>query len=215
MRIFISIIIIFLWMVTPANAKFYKLANLQQSNVAVGLYKDAEFIAANLTIENDDRDPIKRIQFLKKAKQSLEKKTGELKYASIVLLPVNLDVDRNYRIFSSDKTLLTYRLLVSLPEHDNDFFEATAALRNIVDDLPKYEDTKYSLSNAFLGIENPEQYRNKILDLIVQDIRNLKQKFGDKLKLKISGLNSPVEIYQLDDIKVLLCINYRIELIEE
>ena len=215
MKIFTSILIASLLMVAPANAKFYKLANLQKSNVAVGLYKDAEFVAANLTIENDDRDPIKRIQFWKKAKQALEKKTDELKYASIVLLPVNLDVDRSYKIFSTDKTSLTYRLLVSLPEHNNDFFEATAAIRNIVDGLPEYEDTKYSLSNAFLGIENPEQYRNKILDMIDQDIRNLKQRFGERLKLKISGLNSPVEIYQLDDIKVLLCINYLIELIEE
>lgn len=211
--VIICIILLFQFSYGQVKYKHISIALSQNIDVSSFLVKDAEFITAELSIQNDDSDPIKRYELMTKAKKSLEAIIKYKDYLSIILLPVNLTTTRGKFVSSFIyNTSLNYRILISLSHFKNDFLEATSQLRKVVDSLPEIEDTDYELSNAELAIENPELYRQEIIDIIVQDLDNMKKSFGDSINFEIDGLENPVQAVQLDDIKVALYIGHKIKL---
>lgn len=209
---FISAIV--LAMPISAFSKFIVVASKgPERNVSTFIEKQAEYLISELTIKNDDRDPIKRFGLLEKAQQALLLKAYERDGVSVDLLPVQLEIDRHSKLLPSfNSASLRYRVLVSLSDYKNDFLAASLALRKLIDELPEIEDTQYELSIARLGIENPEKYRNEILEKISTDLADLKTRFGNSMRIKLSGLESPVRAEQLQDTKISVYINYQIEL---
>lgn len=189
------------------------IAVSEKIDVSTYLVKNAEYVTAELTIINDDSEPIDRYKLIESAKKHLEQIANSKDYVSIILLPVKLSTIRSKFISKIGfDTFLQYRILISLAHFNNDFLDATIELRKIVDSLPEIEDTDYKLSSAELAIENPEKYRQEILDLVVKDVQNLKESFGDSTNFEIEGLENPVQAIQLDDIKIALFIGYQLKL---
>lgn len=195
------------------NWKYITIATSEKINVSTYFVKNAEYVTAELSINNDDSDPIKRYKLLNKAIEGLNDIVKDKEYVTIKLLPVKLTTVRSKLVssFMLD-TVLKYRILVLLSYFNNDFLEATSQLRKVIDSLPKIEDTDYNLSTAELAMENPERYRQDIINLVEKDVNQMKQTFGESINIEIDGLENPVQAVQLDEIKIALLIDYNMKI---
>ena len=213
LRYILATFLLFQFSIAQTTFKQITIAVSEKINVSTYLVKNAEYVTAELTIINDDSEPIDRYKLIESAKKHLEQIADSKDYVSITLLPVELSTSRSKFVskIGSD-TFLKYRILISLARFNNDFLDATTELRKIVDSLLEIEDTDYKLSSAELAIENPEKYRQEILDLVVQDVQELKKSFGDSTTFEIDGLEHSVQAIQLDDIKIALFIGYKLKL---
>ena len=128
----LSIIVFLLLMPLTTFAKIIVVASATSDrNVAVFLEKQAEYVISELIIKNDDRNPVRRFELLKKAQQALISNTKKHNDISLELLPVHLEIDRHSKLFPYANTAaLNYRVLVSLADHNNDFLQASAACAN-------------------------------------------------------------------------------------
>ncbi len=205
--------LLFQFSIGQTTYKQITIAVSEKIDVSTYLVKNAEYVTAELTIISDASDPIDRYKLIESAKKHLEQIADSKDYVSITLLPVKLSTIRNKFVSKLGfDTFLKYRILISLAHFKNDFLDATIELRKIVDSLPEIENTDYKLSSAELAIENPEKYRQEILDLVVEDVQKLKESFGDSTNFEIDGLENPVKAIQLDDIKIALFIGYELKL---
>lgn len=103
-------------------------------------------------------------------------------------------------------------LLVPLAEQHADIFSAGALAARFIEGLSLPGKLKCELGQLRLAVEDPEQYRPKLLELIAQDIlatrKTLKSIRGRSVK--VEGLESPVIVRQVDDTKVEVLLDYAI-----
>ena len=64
-------------------------------------------------------------------------------------------------------------------------------------------------------MENPEQYRAKLLGLIAQEITKARETLSGRGSVKLEGLESPVMVRQADDRNVELFLNYSFSITTE
>jgi len=105
-------------------------------------------------------------------------------------------------------------LLVPLTERNSDIFSAGALAARFIEGLTLPGKLKCELGQLRLAVEDPEQYRPKLLELIAQDIHATRKalKSVQGRTVKVEGLESPVIVRQVDDTSVELLLDYEISI---
>src|SRR6185503_2843822 len=177
---------------------------------AVRMKVQADYVAIPLNIQNDSRDPVKRADEIEKALRALGEKLAP--HADLRILPGVVSLSpRELSKLSSDSHAGSAQLYVlgSLKQ-DATVFAVTKRIYQLVSAMPLAEGTRIAFGNTALGLEEPENYRARVLGLIAQSVAEAKKSLGPASLVELEGLESPVSVMQLNDREVLLFINYRL-----
>ncbi len=93
-----------------------------------------------------------------------------------------------------------------------DIFAAGAEAARLVDSLILPGKTKCELGTLQLAVENPEQYRAKLLGLLSQEIKSTREAIAPQGSVKIEGLESPVRVRPADERNVELFLNHSLSI---
>jgi len=106
-------------------------------------------------------------------------------------------------------------LLVSLTKERDDIFAAGTEAARFIESLRLPGKAKCELGKLQLAVENPEQYRGKLLGMIAEEIKKTREALGTQGGVKVEGLESSVLVRQADDRNVELFINYSLSVTTE
>jgi hypothetical protein len=104
-------------------------------------------------------------------------------------------------------------LLAPLTKERNDIFQAGAEAAKFVETLQLPGKAHCELGQLQLAVENPEQYRTKLLGLIAEEIRQTRKALATQGSVKVEGLEGPVMVRQSDDRRVELFLNYSLSVV--
>ncbi len=105
-----------------------------------------------------------------------------------------------------------FSLLVPLTKERSDIFKAGVDAARFIDTLVFPDKVKCSTGQLQLAINNPEQYRAKLLGLISEEIRKTRDAVLTKGSVQINGLESSVMVRQADDKQVELYLIYSLSI---
>ena len=98
----------------------------------------------------------------------------------------------------------TVRILCPLVNSTSaDVFANTRQLRQFIAGFEVAPGAELQVLSMGLAVDNAEQYRDRLLDLIGEQARNTQRTFGARTVV-IEGLNNPISVRQLDDLNVVL-----------
>jgi hypothetical protein len=103
-------------------------------------------------------------------------------------------------------------LLVPFTKERDNIFGAGAEAARFVETLSLPGKIRCELGNLQLAVENPEQYRAKLLGLIAQEIKKTEEAMAAQGNVKVEGLESPVMVRQVDDRQVELFVYYSLSI---
>ena len=106
-------------------------------------------------------------------------------------------------------------LLVPLSKERDNIFAAGAEATRFVEALRLPGKARCEVGRLQLAVENPEQYRAKLLGLIAQEITKARETLSGRWSVKLEGLESPVMVRQADDRNVELFLNYSFSITTE
>ena len=98
-------------------------------------------------------------------------------------------------------------LLVPFAAGHTNIFEAGAEAARFVETLDLPGKAHFELGRLQLAVENPEQYRDKLLHAIADEIKKTCQDLV-QFNVRVDGLEKPVMVRQTDDRNVELYLDY-------
>jgi hypothetical protein len=104
-----------------------------------------------------------------------------------------------------------YLLVPLSKDHDNIFAAGVEAAR-FVESLNLPGKVKCELGKLQLAVENPEQYRSKLLGLIGQEIKKTREAMASQGSVKVEGLGGSVLLRQADERNVELSLDYTLSI---
>ncbi len=96
-------------------------------------------------------------------------------------------------------------------ERDN-IFGAGAEAARFVEALHLPGKARCELGNLQLAVDNPEQFRAKVLGQIAQEVQKTREAISANGSVKVEGLESSVMVRQADDRNVELFLNYSLSI---
>lgn len=105
-------------------------------------------------------------------------------------------------------------LLVPFTKDRDNIFLAGAEAARFVEGLSLPGKVRCKLGNLQLAVENPEQYRSKLLEQIAREGQRTRELIGNG-SLEVKGLESPVIVRQADDRNVELYLGYSLSITRE
>lgn len=106
-------------------------------------------------------------------------------------------------------------LLVPFTSERTNIFQAGAEAARFIEALHLSGKIRIDLGRLQLAVENPEQYRSKLMGLIAEEIKQTKEAIGFAGSMNVQGLESSVMVRQADDRQVELFLNYSLSLTSE
>jgi hypothetical protein len=103
-------------------------------------------------------------------------------------------------------------LLVPLTEERADIFLAGAEAARFIETLRLPGRTHCELGRLQLAVENPEQYRSKLLGAIAEEIKKTRSTMAVQGSVKVDGLASSLMVRQADDRHVELFLGYSLSI---
>jgi hypothetical protein len=185
----------------------------QRSAPAVALVQPADYLCAVVTLRTTTKDIDRQSAAMR---DGLQRITAAIEKAPRFQLhqgPARFAGNPG-PLFSaktgSDPANLATNLRILFPlQGTNDVFESLRQLRRFIGTLAPGADSELSLVSISLAVNEPEQYRPRLLQLISEQARTIQQSFGTR-SLIIDGLQNPVLVRQVDDSNVELSVDYQI-----
>lgn len=110
----------------------------------------------------------------------------------------------------SDPAVLQTDLRILAPlQGTDDIFESLRQLRRFIGGLNPGENVELVIVSVSVAVNDPEQYRPRLLSLMAEQTRTVQQTFATRTTI-IDGLQNPVIVRQVDDSHVELSIDYQI-----
>ena len=193
------------------------IAANEQNPVSVGLRQRADSITLPITVSSDQRDPDLRGEDLRQTRELFKKKAHENARIQIRTGPVSLSArapQKAESILSSTSepvSQASFYLIVAIDKTKGDIYSCMADARRFMADLRLPGKTQYSVGDPALSVDNPEQYRKQLVQLIAQELGTMKEIIGSKTTFTLEGLHRPVMVRALDEINVELFIPYSLE----
>ena len=103
-------------------------------------------------------------------------------------------------------------LVVPLSKDRDNIFGAGAEAARFVEALVLPGKARCQLGGLQLAVENPEQYRAKLLGQLAEEIRKTREGMGTQGGFKVEGLEGPVQVRQADERNVELFLGYRLSI---
>jgi hypothetical protein len=184
---------------------------------AVKLQVRADYIAVPLTIKSNAKDPLKRTDETEKMYHIIADAVGHQPDMKLKTGVVSL-ASREARKFSgTDSSAVPFStarlyLLASL-KPGTSVYTATKKIYQVINSVHFEESDSVTLGNAELAMEDPEQYRSRLLGLISQSATEARKSLNTDVMPEVHGLENAVSVMQLSDTDVVLFINYTLTMI--
>ncbi len=184
-----------------------------RSAPAVTIVQPADYLCAVVTLRTTTKDIDKQSTAMRGAVQQLtaamekaprfQLHQGPARFAGN---PGPLYSPQN----GSDPASLQTDLRILAPlQGTNDIFESLRQLRRFIGGLAPGEGVELNVVSIALAVNDPEQYRSRLLQMMAEQTRAAQQTFGARTTI-IDGLQNPVIVRQVDNSNVELSIDYQI-----
>ena len=188
--------------------------------VAVALAMPADLVSVPLRVISDQKDTALAYEELHQAIVTITQRAKENGQFRTSMGVVSLSQHKGKFGISSGSwnqpaaTAELYLLVPLTKERDN-IFAAGAEAAHFVEALRLPGKVRCELGRLQLAVDNPEQYRGKLLTQIAQEVRTTRAALSAEGSVKVEGLESSVMVRQADDRNVELFLNYSFSLTTE
>ena len=189
-------------------------------SVAVAITMPADFVAVPIRVISDQKNTALAYDELHQALDLISQKAKESKRFRTSLKVVTLSQQKGGYGFSSGSwnepaASTEIYLLVPLTKESENIFDAGAASARFLDGLRLPGKARFELGRLQLAVENPEQYRAKLLGVIAEEIKKTREALAAQASVTVEGLESPVMVQQAGDRNVRLFLNYSLAITTE
>jgi hypothetical protein len=184
---------------------------------AATLRRAPDFASIPITIQSERRDALERMRSIQQAVQLIERKAGEHGPLKVQLGQVSLGVRDEPILYSSVARATGGRaqLHVFAPLGEGgSIYRAAEEIRRFLHDVSLPRDVSLGMGDVQLAIENPEQFRPEILQVIAASLGATREGLQLAGTFSVSGLEGPVIVRRIDDRTVELFIDYRLAYLE-
>lgn len=189
------------------------LANTNATPVAISIRQNADVIVLPITLSCSTKDASQRLDQLTKALDTVKAKAKSTSKISLMSDPIARSPGSTAGLSALDFTetapaTISLYAVTQANRNNDDFYACAELLVDFAESVPSQGSLLIQPGQIQLAVDSPEQYREKILKAIMDEITRLKKLCGSQVILHISGLEGPVQVHQLNDIEVELFINY-------
>lgn len=188
--------------------------------VATCLVMPADFISVPVRVFSDQKDTALAYEESHQAVELIVQKARENNQIRISPGVVSLSQRKSGFGISSGSwsqpaASTEIYILVPFTQERTNIFAAGAEAARFMEALHFPGKTHCEVGNLQLAVENPEQYRGKLLGLIARDIAKNREALATQGSVKVEGLESSVMVRQADDRQVELYLNYTLSITSE
>lgn len=181
---------------------------------AVSLIQSADYLCATVTIRSGAKDIDRQTaavqQTLAGLRAGVEKSSRFQLHEGALRLAGAAGSLASRSSYSNAVLQATVRILCPLVNGTSaDVFADTRQLRQFIAGFDVAPGAELQVVSIGLAVDNSEQYRDRLLDLINEQARNTQRTFGARTVV-IEGLNNPITVRQLDELNVELYIEYQL-----
>ena len=185
--------------------------------VASCIVMPADFVSVPIRVTGNQQDTALAYEESRKAIDLIRQKVKENGQFRILPGVVSLSQRRSSWGISSGSwsepaASAEIYLLVPFTGEGTNIFQAGAEAARLVEKLDLPGKARCELGHLQLAVENPEQYRGKLLGLISDEIRQTREAMAFQGTVNVQGLESSVMVRQADDRQVELYLNYSLSL---
>lgn len=196
------------------------LAIAEARSVAVAIRQQADFVAVPITISSDQKDTAMRFEDIRQAKETIAQMAQATPGLRVHSGPVTLSATPPGRrsalsSVSIEAGVLAQAqiyLLVPLSKHPGDVYACAVDAERFLAGIQVRGRAQVVAGQIQLAVDNPEQYRPRLLKAVADDIKSVKAALGAKATVTVDGLHAPVVVRQIDDSSVEMFIPYRVSI---
>jgi hypothetical protein len=181
--------------------------------VAVSLLMPADFVSVPVRVTSEQKDTAIAYEETRQAIDLISRKVQESRRFRTSIGVVSLSQHKGgYGISSGSwnqpAAFAELYLLVPFSTNTGNIFTAGAEAARFITPITFPGKTRCELGRLQLAVENPEQYRRKVLELITDEIKRTGEAVAAHGSIKVEGLEGPVMVRQSDDRNVELFLHY-------
>lgn len=203
--------------ISSGSGSLVVVAVPQPRTVAVALAMPADFVSVPLNVVSDQKNAALAYEESRQAIELITQKAKEGGQFRISRGVVSLSQHKSSFGISSGSwsqpaaAAQLYLLVPFTKERDN-IFGAGAEAARFVEALHLPGKARCELGNLQLAVDNPEQFRAKVLGQIAQEVQKTREAISANGSVKVEGLESSVMVRQTDDRNVELFLNYSLSI---
>ena len=191
--------------------------DFDQSRPAIGLRRTADFAVMYVTIAGDTRDIERRREeiftMVRGAIEQAQRSGVELATGDFIIEPLTIDNYRNLPMSNDgrpDTDRVTFLVKTRLAA-DTDGASAVERIDRFVRAVPAVGRAEIRRTGQLtLSVVAPDQYRDRILELVAADSQAAAARFGPGYAVEARGLDRPVEWMRASLTDVFLYVPYNI-----
>jgi hypothetical protein len=206
-RVYWVIVVWFVSNCSHAGSNSFVVAMSRNSSPAsVKIEVAADYVVVPVSILSEDKDPLLNVENMQATKTKLAELASKNTTIRIRYGVQSMSV--SYGSSTAPSTADIY--LVAPLTKGNDVFQATRDIIAFLRSIPKSEQVRLRLGTTSLGLDDPEQYRGRLLPLIAKDVEHTRSAIGNSKSYEVSGLESPVLVMQQDEKNVVVFLPFRL-----
>jgi len=200
-----------------SSSLFVVVAVPEPRTVAVHLVMPADFVSVPIRVSSDQKDTALAYEESRQAVDLIVQKAKANGQFRVLPGVVSLSQRESGYGFSSGSwsqpaASAEIYLLVSFTDERTNIFDAGAEAARFVEALHLPGKAHCELGHLQLAVENPEQYRGKLLGLIADEIDKTRKAIAVQGSVRVEGLEKPVMVRQADDRHVELYLGYSLSI---
>jgi len=203
---------------SSSSSSFVVVAQPQPRTVAVALTMPADFVSVPLNVISAQKNPALAYEESRQAIELISQKAkddGRFR-TSRGVVSLSQHKSGSFGISSGSWTqpaaASQIYLLVPLTKERDSIFGAGAEAARFVEALRLPGKVRCEIGKLQLAVDNPEQYRPKVLGQIAQEVQKTREVISASGSVKIEGLESAVLVRQADDRNVELFLGYSLSI---
>ena len=165
-----------------------------------------------LTIEADIRNPIERLDATNTAIDSIKTTISAVPGLDTEVGQVSISPRKSYALSSSGSGSSVTLYVIGGLSDDMDVFAQTKKIYRAVGKIELPDDVSLRLGYTRLGMRNPEDYREQLLNMIRDHVKSTKQALGAAGEVTVQGLENAVRVFEKNASDVVLYIDYAVDI---
>jgi hypothetical protein len=189
----------------------------QPRTVAVALAMPADYVSVPLNVISDQKEASLAYEESRHAIELISKKAAEsgqfqTSRGVVSLSQYKSSFGISSGSYSQPAAAAQLYLLVPFSKDRDNIFAAGAEAARFVEALHLPGKVRCELGKLQLAMNNPEQFRGKVLGQIAQEVQKAREAVAPNGSVKVDGLESSVMVRQTDDRNVELFMNYSLSI---
>jgi hypothetical protein len=203
--------------ISSSSESFVVVAVHAPRTVAVALSMPADFVSVPLNVISDQKDAALAYEESRQAIELITQKAKEGGRFRTSRGVVSLSHRKSSFGISSGSwsqaaAEAEIYLLVPLTKERNSIFGAGAEAARFIETLRLPGKAHCEIEMLQLAVDNPEQYRPKVLGQIAQEVQKTREAIAAGGRVTVEGLESSVMVRQADDRNVELFLDYSLSI---